>query len=126
MVLQNSMTKFELFTLDKFASPTLNRKVTKDYLYAECSAGLEELVYQHARYMIPPNVYCRAPTSAQDFVTQLSIILSPDATNVISENLSSFDSIAGIQCSEAFIAERSIGSWLHFIIKSVFASAAEV
>lgn len=124
MPVRQSMTRTELSTLDSIASLTLNLKVKRDY--AEWSASLDELVYQHARYMIPPNVYCRAPTSAQDFVTQLSIILSPDATNVISENLSSFDSIAGIQCSEAFIAERSIGSWLHFIIKSVFASAAEV
>lgn len=127
MPLRKSLTAFELYTLHKFASPALHHKVTRDdSLFEQGGASVHELVYQDAQDMIPPSVLNRAPTSPRDLVTQFSTILSPDAISAITENLSSFDSIAGIQCSEAFIAERSIGAWLQFIIESVFVNNAQV
>lgn len=126
MPLRKSLTAFELYTLHKFASPALHHKVTRDdSLFEQGGASVHELVYQDAQDMIPPSVLNRAPTSPRDLVTQFSTILSPDAISAITENLSSFDSIAGIQCSEAFIAERSIGAWLQFIIESVFVNNAQ-
>ncbi|KAK1979207.1 hypothetical protein LZ30DRAFT_541683, partial [Colletotrichum cereale] len=92
------------------------KKIADDFKWDAASFSLVSLTHQVAEETLSHKVSARSPCSIEDFILEISPIFDPSVCRQIRFNLASFDVAAGIECTETFLAYRTIGDWVLHII----------
>lgn len=62
----------------------------------------------------------KCPKSIKDFISVITPVFNASALHRFQMNLESFDDIAGIECTEAFIQECPHQQWLKYLVERLF------
>ncbi|KAK6212096.1 hypothetical protein QIS74_10050 [Colletotrichum tabaci] len=91
-------------------------KTANDYEWDASQISISQVAHRHASEILPGDVFRRSASSIEDFICGIKPIFCSSTTQQIRLNLANFDTVAGIECTEAFLGKKTIGDWLLHII----------
>ncbi|KAK2000548.1 hypothetical protein LX36DRAFT_709248 [Colletotrichum falcatum] len=91
------------------------KRTGNDFEWNLFPAELVDFVGKDAWRILPNDVFYGPVTGIDHFISSIIPIFHPTVLIQIRSNLASFDAIAGVECTDAFLGQRAICDWIKHI-----------